>query len=193
MEKPCTGSDVAVQHLPDGPARTWLGITVGSSTEQDVIDELGVPESSRLWPGDQPQACVYIYKADVSALRVWLAGNVVIGLEFGLLYPHPAFGMVEVPQTFEEAKEQFGHAELVGYSRHVNGVRSVIWLSHGVQAEINLVADSLPVISILYFTPMTQEEFRNSVWSSLILDSNPSLQPGSDFRENLPKDPFDWN
>lgn len=187
----CSGNDIPTQGLPKEPSWTWLGITVGKSTEQDVITAFGEPKRTRLWPPDQPEACIFIYTLDDdSIIRVWLAGDMIIGLEVGQPYPLRDFP-IDAPRTLEEAKKLYGRAEIVGYSTG-GFVRSVVWLSHGVQAEISLISDNNGVGSILYFSPLTEDEFRNSLWSGLVLDENPTLYPGSDLSDYAPKDPFEW-
>lgn len=188
----CSGSDVSAQDLPKEPSWTWLGITVGKSTEQDVLAIYGEPKRTRLWPPDQPEVCIFIYTLDDdSFLNFWLAGDLVVGLEVGQPYPLRSLP-IDVPRTLEQAKQLYGRAEIVGYSSGGYGVRSVVWLSHGVQAEVSTITDNDGVGPILYFTPITEDEFRNSLWSGLVLDENPTLYPGSDLSDYAPKDPFEW-
>lgn len=193
-QKECTGADVPGQNLPEASAWTWLNVTIGESTEQDIIAEFGEPDLTRLRPDGRPEACLYIFKEDDgNSFNVWIAGDTVIGLEFGQTYPRqPTFQRAEIPRTFEQAKELYGRAELVGYS---NGgfARTIVWPTKGIQAEVSIVSESLAIGAIRYFTPMTEEEFYNSLWSNYILEENPTLYPTSDLRDTAPKDPFDWD
>ncbi len=191
-EPSCSGSDISAQDLPKEPSWTWLGITVGKSTEQDVIAIYGKPKRTRLWPPDQPEACILIYTLDDdSILNFWLAGDLVIGFGVGQPYPLRDFP-IDAPRTLEEAKDLYGRAEIVGYSTGGYGARSVVWLRHGMQATVNIRTDDNSIDRILYFTPITEDEFHNSLWSGLVLDENPTLYPGSDVWDNAPKDPFEW-
>lgn len=189
----CSGDDVPAIALPQGPTWTWLDITIGESTEQDVVNRFGVPDLTRLWPREQPQACIYVYKETTNTFRVWLAGNTVIGLESGRTYGDAAFHMKGAPLTFEQAKELYGRAELIGYSNLEYGMRSVAWINQGVQAEVSIYIEGMPISTIRYFTPMTEEQFSDSLWSQLILDENPTQGPPYELIDIGPKDPFDWD
>ena len=64
---------------------TWLDITVGVSTEQDVSEMFGDPESKSPWinfaTGEQ-QACIYGYTINDEGIRFWLQDDKVVGIEF---------------------------------------------------------------------------------------------------------------
>jgi hypothetical protein len=170
----------------------WLNIQVGKSTVQDTIANLGQPELTRLWPTANPQICRYVYDdGNGGSIVIWLAERSVVGIEFVQPYPQQAFA-VEAPRTLEQAKTQYGRPDIVGYSELGFGIRSVIWLDEGIQAEVSNVSEDNRIGTILYFSPMSQEEFEVSPWSALVLDENPTLCPTCDLRDYAPRDPFDW-
>ncbi|MEW5873328.1 MAG: hypothetical protein AB1894_28975, partial [Chloroflexota bacterium] len=172
------------------PGWSWLGMTVGYSTEQDLVAKLGKPKSVFPWPTNvgKPLACVYRYQLE-DWPKFWLAKNKIIGIEFSKSTVE--FHTDELPGTLHEAKSLYGRPELVGWSSiYGAGYRSVVWLNRGIQAEVAVGGDCW-IANILYFTPMGDDEFDASLWSQLVLTTNPTLN--SDQPDTMPRDPFDWD
>jgi hypothetical protein len=190
----CTGNEISVQNSTGDSSWSWSNIVVGKSTGRDVAAKFGKPKSTLLWPNaDQPQACIHYYGNDDDFFAVWLAGDRVIGIEFRRF----AFdfarsnGKIEIPTTFEEARDVFGYTELVGWSERGHSFRSVVWAEQGIQVEISLDTDRHYVEIARYFIPISPGDFHNSSFSQLVLDENPT--EGTDFVDRGPKDPFEWN
>lgn len=169
---------------------TWLDITICVSTKQDLIEVLGQPKIIRAWPveGREKLTDNYHYEFD-DYLIFWVATNKVIGIGFSSR--NSQFLQTEnLPKAINEAKEFYGRPELIGWSVYGSWYRSVVWPDRGVLAEVRIAndLDESRIVNIIYFTPMTKDEFTHSPWAKFFL----TLRPESDNIEMLPQDPFNW-
>lgn len=177
------------------PSWNWLDITVGASTEQDVIERFEETESKGPWidfaTGEQ-QACVYGYTINDEGVRFWLQNDNVVGIEF-INYGRSEFQIEELPETVKEAAELYGHPDNVGWTRMDSFARALVWLDKGILIVAHVGhPDSLknPIIRSFYFNPMTESEFDSSLWSFYLIEIQPPI--AGDAIDTAPRDPFDW-
>ncbi len=186
----CNSQDIPLPdyNIEEGAAWTWLDITIGVTTEEELLAELGNPGSISPWPQSsrEPQACVYRYQQLDNYPTFWLAGGRVIGARFSTYDDQTR--MNGQPATFNEAMELYGRAEIVGWNP-LGGHRSVVWLNYGILAEV-IVGGKQKVSTMLYFSPMDEEVFGDSLWSHFVLETNPTV--GTDHIDDYPRDPFTW-
>lgn len=186
----CNSEDFPLPHynVEGSAAWTWSGITVGITTEDELLAKLGEPSSITAWPSNEPQACIYRYQDLNNHPTFWLADSKVVGACFSTYDEQTRLD--GQPATFNQAKELYGRAEIVGWTLSLGaGYRSVVWLRYGVLAEISYRGKQ-NIGTITYFMPMNEEEFRNSVWSTLVMETNPTTK--TDNVDTYPQDPFNW-
>ena len=182
--EPCVAEN---QQYGKDSSWSWLDITIGYSTERDLVAKLGRPQNISPWPGNatNPLACIYRYQLEDGS-QFWVAGNKVIGI--GFWKSTAQFNADDLPGTMVEAIDLYGRPEIVGWSSiYGSGYRSVIWVDRGIQAEIDVYGDGM-ITDILYFTPVS--DFSALPWARLVLEKNPTLD--TDSPDMMPRDPFDW-
>lgn len=188
----CNPQDIPLPDydLKEEEAWIWLDITIGTSTEEELRARLGEPASITFWPQKsyEPQACVYRYQELDNYPTFWLAGGKVIAARFST--SNDQTQIEGQPATIDQAIELYGNAEIVGYNATLGaGYRSVVWLDYGVLAEA-YVGGGQQVGTVMYFSPMSEDEFRDSPWSTYVLETNPTV--GTDNIDDSPRDPFNW-
>lgn len=189
-EEGCTGNDTPPVSMQDSILWDWMDITVGQSSEEEIIAKFGPPEQTVVWPiTASPVACVYYYHRDDVFFGVWLAGGQAIGLEFRDIKPNYRINETAMPASFEQAKQLYGRADIVGWSDRGSGFRSIAWLEQGIQADISLIANNRIAIA-RFFPEFTSEEFEATLWSNLVFNEQSS---GGDVVDTAPRDPFDWS
>jgi hypothetical protein len=183
----CDSANIPNPFLGEEASWSWQGITIGVSTEQDVVAAFGEPDRIHTWRDERGiRGCVYRYQRPNLYPTFILAGDRVIGID---LRTEPGeTGPAGQLETIDNVRELFGRADIVGYSGDLGaGYRSVVWLDEGILAQAIV---SGPIVYIIYFTPMTESEFADSMWSGLVLYTNPTLE--TDYADHFPRDPFDW-
>ena len=170
---------------------TGLSITTCVSTEQDLIDKLGQPESISSESTQEGQYLIYNYRFLLDDNPIfWIAENKVIGIGFTRTGTYRHLQTDRVPITIDEIKELYGRPELVGWSVYGSMTRTVVWSSRGVLVEVRIDDDpnKARISNIIYFPAMDETEFANSPWSGYLLHS----RPRSDVVDIGAQDPFDW-
>jgi hypothetical protein len=191
MPKTCDSSDFPTPYPSEEPGWTWYGITIGSSTEQDLINKLGEPSTRAPWPPSRGKlvACVYRYADLDNFSEFWLTGGKVVAIQIATHDDETR--LRGQPATLDELKELYGRADLVGWHPvYGAGHRSVVWTSEGMLAIVFRGEPDDWIGRILYFPPMSHDEFSDSMWSWYVLYTNPTLD--TDVIDTLPRDPFDW-
>jgi len=172
------------------PSWTWLDITVGVSTRQDVLAKFGKPESINHWSTEKIEGiCRYRYLLDGKRVVFWLNQDKVIGIEF--LTPTYQLQVSGQAARVNDAVTLYGYPDMVGWGR-ATSYRTIIWMSKGVLAEVILVHETEKslVSNIIYFSPMNETEFTNSVWAEFIRDMRP--ESDSDSIDAWSENPFGW-
>jgi hypothetical protein len=171
---------------------TWLGVTVGQTTRQELLEMLGDPKETNLWFGFlQPrflQACILGYEINDERVTFWIVNDIVTGIEFSKS-SDSSFSSEELPSTVYDARNLYGLPTLVSWTPYGPGYRTVIWTDRGVLIQAVAVSNAW-VAQVFYFSPVAESDFNYTPWAQLVLNQQPDLT--GDVVYDLRRDPFDW-
>jgi len=172
----------------------WNGVTVGISTEQDVLSAFGSPSEIYHEDSTALKTTTYSYfdESDTQTGLIWitLKGDVVdvINLDSEAIQSKGG------PRLMVDLVNLLGRPDIVSWSS-LQGSRTLIWPTKGIAATVGFwaveVDSSENHIWILeIFPPMDTNTFGESTYyADLIPEAN--LYPTSE--ANASEDPFDWN